>query len=70
MGERALGGYGGGVREALEEGREAEEMVSVPVGDVDVGQALVGEEVFDPVGQGVCLRFGEEGVDKHGFVCG
>ena len=68
VGKCALGGYHGGVWESLQEGREAEEMVSMPVSDVDVGQTLVWKEILDPVGQRVGLGFGEEGVDKHGFM--
>ena len=39
----------GGVGEAGEDGGEAEEMVAVTVGYVDVGETFVGVSRFDPV---------------------
>ncbi len=41
--EHALGRDGRGVGEALPQRREPEEVVAVAVGDVDVGEAFVGE---------------------------
>jgi len=68
--EHALGRDGRGVGEALPQRREPEEVVAVAVGDVDVGEAFVGEQGVDPVGEGGGLRGGEEGVDEDGFVGG
>jgi len=68
--EHALGRDGRGVGEALPQRREPEEVVAVAVGDVDVGEAFVGEQGVDPVGECGGLRGGEEGVDEDGFVGG
>ena len=39
----------GGIGEAGQDGGEAEEVVAVAVGDVDVCEALVGVSSFDPI---------------------
>ncbi len=51
--EHALGRDGRGVGEALPQRREPEEVVAVAVGDVDVGEAFVGEQGVDPVAKAV-----------------
>ena len=45
-------------------------MMAVAIGDVDIGKALVGVEVLDPVREvsGSCVC--EEGVNEDGFVGG
>lgn len=54
----------------MEKGREAEEVVTVAVGDVDGGEAFGGDEVGDPVGESGGLGGCEERVYEDGFVGG
>ncbi len=65
MGDGAGSSDGNGGGEAIEEGGEAEKVVAVAVGDVDVCEGSVGggEEVLDPVYEAGGLRGGEERVD-------
>lgn len=52
-----------GIWEPFKQGRQAEEVVTVAVGDVDVSKVLVGKEILDPICKSVALVDSKEWVD-------
>jgi len=62
----ARGGHRAGAREAVEQYRQAEEMVGVAVGDVDRGELALVQR--DPVGQRRGLGDGHERIHEYGVT--
>ena len=56
------------VRKAVEDRRYAEEVVTVAVCDVHMGESLIRVSILDPVGKSGGLGGGEKGIDEDGFV--
>lgn len=55
-----------GARKAFEQERDAEEMIAMPVGDVDCCEFLVGDHGLDPGDEVFGLCGGDGSVDEDG----